>query len=338
VIGSSIEYNLTVDGQYQSVFYFPNPPQEDVDLYHCNLYNATNLTDDTEHTLFLNVNPIGNGNLAYPNIQLDYMIVTQPVAAAVVQGPNFFDDTDPAFKYSGPWSTGNGSAADMMQTLHSALSLNSSVELTFNGERVPKLPYLAVVLLTSAYAGTYIDVYGRLPMSIDLVSVAEFTVDNGTPFVSDYPPLMDITWDETLATSSNYRLYSNPYLSAGIHTLVIKPQAPNALWLDYAIAGIGPDLINSGDTVTSFPVPPSSTISGVPSPFRSDSSSSSLRQSAHTAEIVGGTAWAICLVLVILGIIYCVRSRQRQRNADSDILVTRRFPLGLRGSTLSCSR
>ena len=68
------------------------------------------------------------------------MIVTQPVAAAVVQGPSFFDDTNPAFVYSGPWSTGDGSVGDMMQTLHGASSLNSSVKLTFNGERTPALP------------------------------------------------------------------------------------------------------------------------------------------------------------------------------------------------------
>jgi hypothetical protein len=207
------------------------------------------------------------------------------------------------------------------------------------------LPYLAVALLTSAHTGTYIDVFGRLPITTDLVSIAEFTVDNGTPFMSDYPPLTDIAYDVATDTASNYRLYSNPYLSAGIHTLVITPQAPNALWLDYAISGTGPDLINPGDTVINFPTPPSSTISGTrslggstPSPSRSDLSSSSSKHGTHTAEIVGGTAGAICLVLVILGIIYCVRKRQRQRNADSDVLTPRRFPPGLRGSTLLWSR
>jgi hypothetical protein len=193
------------------------------------------------------------------------------------------------------------------------------------------LPYLSEALLTNAHAGTYVDVYGRLPITTGLVSIAEFTVDNGTPFISDYPPLMDISYNVATDTASNYRLYSNPYLSGGIHTLVITPQAPNALWLDYAISGTGPDLINSGDTVTTFPAPPSSTISSTPSP-------SSSRHGTHTAEIIGGTAGAICLVLVILGIIYCVRKRRRQRNADLDVLAPRQFPLGLRGSTLSWSR
>jgi hypothetical protein len=193
------------------------------------------------------------------------------------------------------------------------------------------LPYLAVALLTSAHEGTYIDVYGRLPITNDLVSVAEFTVDNGTPFMSDYPPLTDIAYNAATATASNYRLYSNPYLSAGVHTLVITPQAPDVLWLDYAISGTGPDSIRPGDTVATFPAAPSSTISSTPS-------SSSSMHGAHTADIVGGTAGAICLILVILGIIYCVRKRRRQRNAASDVLAPTQFPLGLRGSTLSWSR
>ena len=181
------------------------------------------------------------------------------------------------------------------------------------------LPYLAVAPLNSAHAGTYIDVYGRLPITTGLVSVAEFTVDNGTPFISDYPPLEDIPYNATLATASNYRLYYNPHLSAGIHTLVIKPRAPYVLWLDYAIAGTGADLMNSGVTAINSPAPPSSTKSS-------------------SAKIVGGTTGPICLLLVILVVIYWVRKRQPQRNADSDVPATKQFPLRPSGSTLSCSR
>jgi hypothetical protein len=144
------------------------------------------------------------------------------------------------------------------------------------------LPYLAIALLTSVHAGTYIDVYGRLPITTDLVSVAEFTVDIGPPVMTDYPSPMNIAYNATSATASNFRLYYNPHLSAEIHMLVITPQAPYALWLDYAIAGTGTDLINAGDTVTTFAAPPSSTIS-------STSSSSSSRHGTHTPEIVGGT-------------------------------------------------
>ena len=108
-------------------------------FYHTKIYSVAGLADDTEHTLFLTVTSVGNDSLAYSNMHLDYMVVTQPVAAAEVQGPNFFDDTDPAFRYSGSWLTANGTTGDMMHTVHGASSLNSSVELTFNGERVPAL-------------------------------------------------------------------------------------------------------------------------------------------------------------------------------------------------------
>jgi hypothetical protein len=78
------------------------------DIYHSNIYNASGLADVTEHMLFLNVTSVGKNSIEFSNIHLDYMIVTQPVAAAVVQGPTFFDDTDPAFMYNGSWLTGNG--------------------------------------------------------------------------------------------------------------------------------------------------------------------------------------------------------------------------------------
>jgi hypothetical protein len=105
-------------------------------LYYSNICNASGLADDTEHTLNLKVTPVGNEVIGPSNIHLDYMIVTQPVAAAVVQGPTFFDDTDPAFMYNGSWFTWNGIVGDMMQTLHGAQSLDSFVTLVLNGERV----------------------------------------------------------------------------------------------------------------------------------------------------------------------------------------------------------
>jgi hypothetical protein len=119
-------------------------------LYHLRLYDIEGLADDTEHTLSLNVTSVGDDSLAYPNFHLDYMIVMQPV----VQGPSFYDDTDTAFVYSGPWSTGNGSIGDMNQTLHGASSLNSSVELTFNGECVP-----ALLIHSTSYWHSRRDIY-----------------------------------------------------------------------------------------------------------------------------------------------------------------------------------
>jgi hypothetical protein len=108
-------------------------------FYHTKIYSVAGLADDREHTLFLTVTSVGNDSLAYSNMHLDYMVVTQPVALALVQGPIFFDDTDPAFLYSGSWLTANGTTGDMMHTVHGASSLNSSVTLVFNGERVPAL-------------------------------------------------------------------------------------------------------------------------------------------------------------------------------------------------------
>jgi hypothetical protein len=137
VENSTIDCNFDVDGLFPEMFVgsvidFPD--------YHFRQYAVEGLSDDRDHTLFIYVTAVGNDDgLGYPNMHFDYMIVTQPVKATVVQGPNFYDDTDPAFVYSGPWSTGNGSMGDMNQTVHGSSSLNSSVELTFNGERVPAL-------------------------------------------------------------------------------------------------------------------------------------------------------------------------------------------------------
>ena len=133
---NSINCNFDVDGL------FPEMSIGNViglPYYHFRQYSVEGLSDDRDHTLFIYVTATGNDSLAYPNMHFDYMIVTQPLKATVVQGPNFYDDTDPAFVYSGPWTTGNGSMGDMNQTVHGASSLNSSVELTFNGERVRAL-------------------------------------------------------------------------------------------------------------------------------------------------------------------------------------------------------
>jgi hypothetical protein len=133
---NSIECSFDVDGLSPGVFVGSVVDSPDFNRF--KIYSVEDLSDDRDHTLFLNVTSVGNDSLTYPNLHFDYMIVTQPVAAAVVQGPIFYDDTDPAFVYSGPWST-NGFVEDMMQTVHGASSLNSSVELMFNGERVPAL-------------------------------------------------------------------------------------------------------------------------------------------------------------------------------------------------------
>jgi hypothetical protein len=180
-------------------------------------------------------------------------------------------------------------------------------------------------------------VYGRLPQTTGLTSIAQFTVDNGPPFISEYPPPNGVEFDPTSETSSNYRLYSNPFLSSGTHTLVITAQAANALWLDYALIGTGADLSNAGDSVTTFPAPqaPTQTITSTASPGgttpystasgAATSPSSLSSSSTRTAAIAGGTAGAVCLVLAILGIVYFLR-RRRRWNSDPDALVPREFP------------
>jgi hypothetical protein len=172
-------------------------------------------------------------------------------------------------------------------------------------------------------------VYGRLPDTTGLTSIAQFTVDNGPPFVSEYPPPSDVQYDPTLGTSSNYRLYSNTNLPSGTHTLVITAQAANALWLDYAIVGTGTDSLNAGDSVTTSPAAqgPTQTITTTawtggtrPYPTASGAATSPPSFSSSTR-----TAGAVCLVLAILGIVYYLR-RRRRWNSDPDAFVPREFP------------
>ena len=177
--------------------------------------------------------------------------------------------------------------------------------------------------------------YGRLPKTTGLTSIAQFTVDNGPAFISEYPPPNSVEYDPISETSSNYRLYSNPFLLPGKHTLVITAQAANALWLDYAIVGTNADLSNAGDSVTTFPAPqgPTQTTTiilstgGTPHfPTASGAATRPSSSSTHTSAIAGGIAGAICFVLVILGIAYYYSQRRRQWNSDPDVLVPREFP------------
>jgi hypothetical protein len=185
-------------------------------------------------------------------------------------------------------------------------------------------------------------VYGRLPETTGLTSIAQFTVDNGPPFISEYPPSNDdVQYDPISKASSNYRLYSNQFLSSGKHTLIITAQAANALWLDYAIVGTGADLSNAGDSVTTFPASQGSTqtivSTGKTRPYSTASgaasSPSSLSSSTRPAAIAGGTAGAICLALAILGIVYYLW-RRRRWDSDPDAFVLREVPPYLGRSNL----
>jgi hypothetical protein len=78
-------------------------------------------------------------NTPEANLFLDYIIYT-PSNGSSAGGNDgqlfFFDDTDPAFQYQGPWSTGDGTEQDMQSTLHGALSPQSSVSLQFTGAAI----------------------------------------------------------------------------------------------------------------------------------------------------------------------------------------------------------
>jgi hypothetical protein len=67
---------------------------------------------------------------------LDYILYTPSAATSLesLEGAQFFfDDADPAFQYSGSWSTDGSTQEDMQYTLHTPLTLDSSVSLQFPG-------------------------------------------------------------------------------------------------------------------------------------------------------------------------------------------------------------
>jgi len=82
------------------------------------------------HTL--NISLADSSGMAW---YLDYFIYTPsaPSSESLKGAQFFFDDVDPAFQYSGAWSTSDGTQEDMQATLHTALTLNSSVSLLFTG-------------------------------------------------------------------------------------------------------------------------------------------------------------------------------------------------------------
>jgi hypothetical protein len=97
------------------------------DLPHYSFY-ATNVTDGP-HTLIVSASAGDNANF-----YLDYFIIIQSAGTSVDQGALlFYDDTDPAFQYSGSWSTGNVSPNNMQSTAHGANALNASATLNFTG-------------------------------------------------------------------------------------------------------------------------------------------------------------------------------------------------------------
>jgi hypothetical protein len=283
--------------------------------HHTQFYSMTNLVDGA-HTLNITIAQM-NVSLSW---YLDYIIYTPSADASTssLGETFFFDDTDDAFQYSGSWSTGDGTEEDMQDTLHGALSLNSSVSLQFTGEYGTKAVYLSDK--DKLLIGTYVNVYGRLPYSTNITNVAQIVIDGGSPFIATYPSYTNIVFDATTDASSGYRLYHNPSLPSGSHVMVITPAAEQALWLDYVTAGTGVDLSNPQDSAggssspsstpsaARSPSPPSSTPSAPGSPNRR------LPSSLVPVIVAGVTAGSIVLLaLLAVGIFFCIRRKRKRR-------------------------
>jgi hypothetical protein len=156
--------------------------------------------------------------------------------------------------------------------------------------------------------GTFVNVYGRLPITTNITTIAQFVVDDNPPFIASYPPASDIP-DNNGPYSSNYRLFHLTSLSSDkSHVLTITPMAEQALWLDYITAGVGVDTSNPQDTGSSVPPPSSSTTpsaTGIPTGAPAFSTKTAV---TIAGAVVGGV---ILLVVAILSIIVYYRRRRR---------------------------
>ena len=131
--GDNTTCQFTIDGG--NAVNFVNPTALPSAQYHTQFYSAS--FDDGAHTLLMNITR-ANATMIPPkaDLFLDYIIYTPSIGSSACGNDGqlfFFDDTDPAFRYQGPWSTGDGTEEDMQSTLHGALSLQSSVSLQFTG-------------------------------------------------------------------------------------------------------------------------------------------------------------------------------------------------------------
>jgi len=276
--------------------------------FHTELYSATNLTAGP-HTLNLSL----TNSASLTDWCLDYFIYTPstPVSSESIKGArSFFDDVDPAFQYSGPWSTGDGTPEDMQGTLHGALALNSSVSLKFTGTTSHGHWQIYICNFWTTL-GTFVDVFVRLPDSTNLTSVAQVVIDTDPPFTVNYPPTEPVS-DAVTNAASNYNLFHGSF-APGSHQLVITAMAEQALWLDYVTVGIDSDPPNStsggGSSTSSSSVTSSAT--GTPG-------SSSSSPSTNNAILYGGLLGTVAsLALIALVIFLCLRWKRKKRQ-DSE--------------------
>jgi hypothetical protein len=170
--------------------------------------------------------------------------------------------------------------------------------------------------------GTFIDVYGRLPYTVNLTGLAQFVIDSGQPIVSNYPPLTSVYFDPTTLASSNYLLFHADSLTPGMHSLDIMPLASDALWLDYVNSGTGLDTINSESPQLSTPSPvpspvPTSTASSTSA--SSQATSSSKRTSIVVADGIAGGIVGLTLIAVL---IFFYRRRRRHHGSNANTITS----------------
>jgi hypothetical protein len=128
--GHSLNCSFDVDGA--NIDTLIGQANTNATAYHTEVYSAN--FPDGSHTLHMNVTSFGPSTSFWADLYLDYILYTpSPSIDPPEQQLWSFDDVDPAFNYSGPWSTADGTVQDFQSTLHRALSLNSSASLQFNG-------------------------------------------------------------------------------------------------------------------------------------------------------------------------------------------------------------
>ena len=195
----------------------------------------------------------------------------------------------------------------MQETLHTPLTLNSSVSLQFTG--AISRSHLQIIHMYNSYTlGTFVDIYVRLPYNTSLTTITQVVIDNGPPIVVNYPRTAGIVFNPTTSASSGYRLFHGSF-SSGSHQLVITPLAEQALWLDYVTAGIGADMSNPQSSSSSSST--SSTLSSAPTVTASSSSR------AKTGIIAGGALGGItCLALIVFVIFVWLHSRRQKDKTE----------------------
>lgn len=108
---------------------------ESANVFHQELFASPPL-EYGPHTLTISES---NVSALFPALTtLDYFLITRAPGDDLTGQTLFYDDTDPAFTYSGEWSPSDGTDQDMQSTLHGATTTGSTVSFDFNGKASPR--------------------------------------------------------------------------------------------------------------------------------------------------------------------------------------------------------